>query len=139
MSKQVNSIKTITSFKNTSVIEQPVKALLLLIPFVLMFCIGAITMGMTDTLYVLRWAAVLFAGTLITLPIAAKLFGGFGSGGFSGGGFSGGGFPGGGDFPGGDFAGGGGYNPGIWIWTVACAAALLALILIIRKAGSHNN
>ena len=82
MSKQVNSIKTITSFKNTSVIEQPVKALLLLIPFVLMFCIGAITMGMTDTLYVLRWAAVLFAGTLITLPIAAKLFGGFGSGGF---------------------------------------------------------
>ena len=64
--------------------------------------------------------------------------GGFGSGGFSGGGFSGGGFPGGGDFPGGNYAGGG-YSPGIWIWTAACAAALLALILIIRKAGSHNN
>ena len=55
------------------------------------------------------------------------------------GGFGSGRFPGGGDFPGGEFAGGGGYSSGIWIWTAACAAALLALILIIRKAGSHNN
>ena len=82
MSKQVASLKKASSIKTASLIEAPVKALYLLIPFALLFGIGAVTMGMTDALYVLRWAAVLFAGTLITLPIATKLFGSFGSGGF---------------------------------------------------------
>ena len=59
-------------------------------------------------------------------------------GGFGGGSMPGGGaFPGGGSFPGGSF-GGDGYSPNIWIWTAACAAGLLAAILIIRKAGNHN-
>ena len=49
-----------------------------------------------------------------------------------------GGLPG-GDFPGGGSFSGGGYSSSIWIWTMACAAALLAAILIIRKTGSHNN
>lgn len=53
------------------------------------------------------------------------------------GGFSGGG-PG-GDFPGGNFGGAGGYSSGIWIWTAACAAGLLAAVLIIRKIGNHNS
>ncbi|MBR5358148.1 MAG: hypothetical protein IK128_02940 [Clostridiales bacterium] len=81
MAKTVSSLKK-TSVKTSSLIEAPAKALFLLVPFVLLFALGALTMGMTDTLYVLRWAAVLFAGTLITLPIATKLFGSFGSGGF---------------------------------------------------------
>ena len=68
--------------KTASVIEMPAKALWLLLPFALLLGIGLITMGPTDTFYVLRWAAVLFAGTLITLPLATKLFGSFGSGGF---------------------------------------------------------
>lgn len=81
MAKTVSSLKN-TSAKSSSLIEAPAKVLFLLIPFALLFTIGALTMGMTDTLYVLRWAAVLFAATLITLPIATKLFGSFGSGGF---------------------------------------------------------
>ena len=55
-------------------------------------------------------------------------------GGFGGGNFPGGGFPGGAD----GFSGSG-YSSGIWIWTGVCAAVLLAMILIIRKTGSHNN
>ena len=81
MAKTVSTLKK-TSVKSASLIEAPAKALFLLVPFVLLFALGALTMGMTDTLYVLRWAAVLFAGTLITLPIATKFFGSFGSGGF---------------------------------------------------------
>lgn len=49
------------------------------------------------------------------------------------GGPSGSGFPGGGSFS------GGGYRSEIWIWTAACAAVLLAAVLIIRKSGDHNN
>ena len=56
-----------------------------------------------------------------------------GSGSFPGGGSMPGGFPGGEGFT------GGGYSSGVWIWTACCAAALLALILIVRKAGSHNS
>ena len=52
----------------------------------------------------------------------------------------GGGFPGGGNFPGGDFMGTTQADrTGQWIWTAACAALLLAAILIIRRAGNHNN
>ena len=46
-----------------------------------------------------------------------------------------------GGFPGGDFAGfdgNGGYSSGQWIWTAICAAVILAAILVIRKAGDHN-
>ena len=82
MSKHVSSLQK-TSFKTASVLEMPLKALLMLIPFALLLAVGLPTMGTTDTLYVLRWAAVLFAGALITLPFAAKLFGGFGSGCFT--------------------------------------------------------
>ena len=44
----------------------------------------------------------------------------------------------------GGFSGEGGYmgreyQLAIWIWTGACAAALLAAVLIFRKAGSHND
>ena len=60
-------------------------------------------------------------------------------GGFSGGGPGGPGGGPGGDFPGGNFGGAGGYSSGIWIWTAACAAGLLAAVLIIRKTGNHNN
>ncbi|MBQ2066376.1 MAG: hypothetical protein II496_02550, partial [Clostridiales bacterium] len=63
MAKTVSSLKN-TSAKSSSLIEAPAKVLFLLIPFALLFTIGALTMGMTDTLYVLRWAAVLFAATL---------------------------------------------------------------------------
>lgn len=62
-----------------------------------------------------------------------------GGGDFPGGDFPGSGFPGGGDFPGGDFGGAGGYSSSIWIWTAACAAGLLLALLMIRKAGNHNN
>ena len=54
----------------------------------------------------------------------------------------GGGFPGGGNFSGGDFPGGSfnsGYRSEIWIWTAACAAALILAVLIICKVRSHNN
>ena len=52
-----------------------------------------------------------------------------------------------GDRAGGGFGGfqragnpsGRGYNAGTWIWTGACAAALLAAILIFRKASGHNS
>ncbi len=46
-----------------------------------------------------------------------------------------GGFPG-GNFPGTD--GNTGYSSGQWIWAAICAAVILAAILIIRKAGDHN-
>ena len=54
----------------------------------------------------------------------------------------GGGFPGGGNFSGGEFPGGSfnsGYRSEIWIWTAACAAALIMAVLIICKVRSHNN
>ena len=56
------------------------------------------------------------------------------------GGFPGGGnFPGGGDFPGGNFPGGAQADQTTeWIWVAACALLLLAMILIIRRAGNHN-
>ena len=82
MAKQVSSLKKTSSVKAASLIEQPAKALYLLLPFAILLGIGLPTMGTTDTLYVLRWAAILFVGTLITLPVATKLFGSFGSGGF---------------------------------------------------------
>ena len=65
-----------------------------------------------------------------------------GPGGFGGGQGGGGGFPGGGNFGGGDFPGGSfnsGYRSEIWIWTAACAAALILAVLIICKVRSHNN
>ena len=46
-----------------------------------------------------------------------------------------GGFPG-GDFPGAE--GNAGYSSGQWIWAAVCAAVILAAVLIIRKAGDHN-
>ncbi len=57
--------------------------------------------------------------------------------GFSGGNAPGGSFPG-GSFPGGAGFSGGGYSSTIWIHTGICAAVLLAAILVIRKARSHN-
>ena len=55
-----------------------------------------------------------------------------------GGGF-GGGFPGGGDFPGGGFAGETTNYSDYWIQAAICAGILLLALLVIRKAGSHNN
>jgi spore coat protein CotH len=54
-------------------------------------------------------------------------------------GFPGGGFPGGGDFPGSGGFSGTADQSNLWIQVAVCAGVLLAAILIIRKAGSHNN
>ncbi|MCH4153450.1 MAG: DUF2298 domain-containing protein [Saccharofermentans sp.] len=65
-----------------TVFEAPIKALLFLVPFIALIFTGLLTMGATDTIFVLRWVIVLLALNLSVLPFATRLFRSFGSGGF---------------------------------------------------------
>ncbi|MBR2993421.1 MAG: hypothetical protein IKF31_08985 [Clostridiales bacterium] len=73
MNKSVSSL-----FETTS----PMRFLLLFVPFVLTFILGAFTMGAGDASCCLWWAVVLLLFGLLTLPLAVRLWENFSSGGF---------------------------------------------------------
>ena len=52
-----------------TVFEAPIKALLFLVPFIALIFTGLLTMGATDTIFVLRWVIVLLALNLSVLPL----------------------------------------------------------------------
>ena len=60
----------------------PLRFLMLLAPFFLVLMVGMATVGSSDTLKILLWYTILFLFSLITLPVAFKIFKNFGSGGF---------------------------------------------------------
>ena len=71
------------SRNSSSLVEtSPIRFVLLLIPFFIAAALGFCTMGVTDTSMCLWWTIFLMFMGFITLPLAAKLWGGFSSGGF---------------------------------------------------------
>ena len=70
------------SRNSSSLVEtSPIRFVLLLIPFFIEAALGFCTMGVTDTSMCLWWTVFLMFMGFITLPLAAKLWGGFSSGG----------------------------------------------------------
>ncbi|MBO4637002.1 MAG: hypothetical protein J5685_07640 [Clostridiales bacterium] len=68
--------------KLKDVIDQPVKLTLLLVPIVLELILGISTMGISDTLHVLRWILLLMIFGLTVLPLSCYIFKNSKSGGF---------------------------------------------------------
>ena len=62
--------------------SSPARFLLIFIPFIIAYITGAFTMGLDDTAVCIWWGAFLLLAGLITLPLAARLWGSFSSGGF---------------------------------------------------------
>lgn len=66
----------------TTVFQEPVKLLYLLIPVAAILLLGTWLMGITDALNVLRWSLMLTIFGLAVYPLSARFFGNTGSGGF---------------------------------------------------------
>ena len=64
------------------VIEEPIKLTLLLIPIAVVLLAGILTMGVNDTLNVLRWVLLLMIFGLTVLPMSSFIFRSSRSGGF---------------------------------------------------------
>ena len=78
MGKKSSSKKN-RSLKNDFI---PAKFVLFVFPFVIEALVGLLTMGGRDTVSVLNWSILLFLFGVGVFPLAAKIFGKFGSGGF---------------------------------------------------------
>jgi len=78
MGKKSSSKKN-HSLKNDFI---PAKFVLFIFPFFVEAIVGFFTMGSSDTVKVLLWSMLLFLFGVGVFPLAAKIFGKFGSGGF---------------------------------------------------------
>ena len=68
--------------KSKNIFQDPIKLVYMTVPVVLMLGIGTFTMGIDDTMQVLKWLLVLLIFGLASLPLSAWLFKGSGSAGF---------------------------------------------------------
>ena len=68
--------------KSKNIFQDPIKLVYMTVPVVLMLGIGTFTMGIDDTMQVLKWLLVLLIFGLASLPLSSWLFKGSGSAGF---------------------------------------------------------